>query len=140
MKHVSRLILLALILSTSGSSVMRLHARATRSVLPSAESAPELLENTTRHREWVNVSSASSPVLAFVVYPERADKAPAVLVAVKGDTASVRARAIGDQLAAEGFVAVVPDLLTDVASTAAEKYAEALPVGKGTSAWLHLVL
>jgi carboxymethylenebutenolidase len=139
-KHVSRLTLLALVLSSSGSSAARLHARATRSVLPSATTALELLDITTRHREWVNVSTASSPVLAFVVYPERADKAPAVLVAVKDEPASVRARAIGDQLASEGFVAVVPAVLTDVASRAAQKYAEALPAANGTSAWLHLDL
>jgi carboxymethylenebutenolidase len=140
MKHVFMLTLLALALPMSASSVSRLHARTMRSVLPSASTALELLNTTTRHREWVNISTASSPVLTFVVYPERTDKAPAVLVTVKDEAASVRARAIGDQLAAEGFVAVVPDVLTDVASTAAQRYVESLPAANGMTAWLHLDL
>jgi hypothetical protein len=35
-------------------------------------------------------------VLAFVVYPERIDKAPTLFVNVEGEPASVRTRAIGD--------------------------------------------
>ena len=139
-RHVVMLTLLALALPMSASSVSRLHARTTRSVLPSASTALELLNTTTRHREWVNIRTASSPLLAFVVYPERTDKAPAVLVTMKDKAASVRARAIGDQLAAEGFVAVVLDVRTDAASTTAQRYVESLPAANGTTASLHLDL
>jgi carboxymethylenebutenolidase len=88
----------------------------------------------------VNVADRSSPLLAFVVYPERADKAPVVLLRVKNEQASVRARAIADQLAAEGFVAVVPEVMTGVGPQAAQKYAESLPAANGTSVWLNLDL
>jgi carboxymethylenebutenolidase len=160
--------LVALALSTGASSPNPLHARATHSVLPSPATAQTILNTTTRHREWVNVADGSSPVLAFVVYPERADTAPVVLVRVKNETSSVRARAVADQLAAEGFIGVVPDVLTglgpnhsdgdgfagpdDVAQAldhlgmnevtqrydAARTYAERLPAANGTSVWLNL--
>jgi carboxymethylenebutenolidase len=47
-----------------------------------------------------------------VVYPERSAKAPVVVVVheIFGLTSWVRA--VADQLAAEGFIAVAPDLLT----------------------------
>ena len=161
-------VLIALTVSNGASSMNRLHARTTRSVWPSPSTAQTLLDTTTRHREWVNVGAGSSPVLAFVVYPERADQAPVVLVRVSDEPSSVRARAVADQLAAEGFIGVVPDVLTglgpnhtdgdgfasraDVAQAlqrlganeietrykATRAYAEHLPAANGTSAWLHL--
>jgi carboxymethylenebutenolidase len=169
-KHVFVFALIAVGLSTSASSVSRLHVRTWRSVLPSASAAQNLLSATTRHCEWVNIGTASSPVLAFVVYPERADKAPVVLGGVKNEPASVRARAIADQLAAEGFIGVVPDVLTglgpnhsngdgfassdDVAKAldrlgsnevktrydAAQRYTQRLPAANGTSVWLNVDL
>src|SRR6266498_2622949 len=95
---------------SSKASVTRLHA--TRSVLPSLSTAHRLLNTTTRHREWVNIAAGLSAVLAFVVYPERAEKAPVVLVTVTNEPSSVRARAVADQLAAEGSIGVVPDVLS----------------------------
>ena len=48
--------------------------------LPSPDAARAILERTTRHREWVQVTTGFAVVGAFVVYPQRADKAPAVIV------------------------------------------------------------
>src|SRR5579864_8263900 len=82
------------------------------SALPSASGAKTLLQSTPRHREWVGVPVGSGVVLAFVVYPERSDKAPVVVVTAKNQGASVWVRAISDQVAAEGFIAVAPEVLT----------------------------
>ena len=87
-KHLFVLALLAAYLSSGAASAGRLHARAARSVMPSLSNAKTLLNTTTRHREWVNVATVSSPMLAFVVYPERADRAPVVLVTVRNEPAS----------------------------------------------------
>ena len=38
------------------------------------------LEKSSRHGEWVEYKSGERPIKAFVVYPERKDKAPVVLV------------------------------------------------------------
>jgi carboxymethylenebutenolidase len=86
-----------------------------RSALPSAVEAKHLLNTTTRHREWIVVSvSKDISVLAWVVYPERSDRAQVLLV--KGETLqpSDWTRAVSDQLSAEGYLTVVPDVLTEV--------------------------
>src|SRR5436190_12714016 len=96
--------LLAVCLCCSSSFAPVVHAGSPRSVLPSSDNGKALLSATTRHREWVTVGAGAGAALAFVVYPERADRAPVVLVTARGDSAGVRARATGDQLAAEGFI------------------------------------
>lgn len=82
------------------------------SALPDPSKAKLALNSMIRHREWVQVSTESGGVLAFVVYPERSDKAPVVIVRDAQNGASDWARATADQAAAEGFIAVVPDVLT----------------------------
>jgi len=38
------------------------------------------LNNSPRHGEWVEIKSGDRTIKAFVVYPERKDKAPVVIV------------------------------------------------------------
>ncbi len=47
------------------------------------------LNNSPRHGEWVDIKSGDRMIKAFVVYPERKDKAPAVLV-IQGKIRSKR--------------------------------------------------
>src|SRR5436190_10143556 len=96
----SRLPMLAILaawLTAATSSVVTV-AGAPRSSLPSAENARTILNTTTRHREWVSLPVGSSSMLAFVVYPERADKAAVVVVSEGREAASDQTRAIADQL------------------------------------------
>ena len=51
-------------------------------------------------------------IKTWVVYPERKDKAPVVLVIHEIFGLSDWIRAVGDQLAEEGYIAVVPDLIS----------------------------
>jgi len=85
---------------------------AMHSNLPSPTIAKMLLNSTHRHREWVNVPVGSAGVRAFMVYPERSDNAPVVMVTANKQGASDWIRAVADQIAAEGFIAVVPDVLS----------------------------
>jgi len=136
-------------LAAATSSVVTV-AGAPRSSLPSRENAKVVLNTTTRHREWVTLpvgsaSIGSSSMLAFVVYPERTDKAGVVVVSARNEGASEWARAIADQLAAEGFIAIVPDAgsdhgLDEIArrNDAARTYATALPAANGRSALLNV--
>lgn len=78
------------------------------SALPAETAAKALLNSTHRHREWVSVAN----VRAFIVYPERSDKAPVVVLSAGKQGASDWIRAVADQAAAEGFIAVVPDVLS----------------------------
>ncbi|HEX6939017.1 MAG TPA: dienelactone hydrolase family protein [Longimicrobiales bacterium] len=78
-----------------------------------AADARERLAASPRHGEWVMVRTGpADSVRAWVVYPERSDRAPVVLVVHEIFGLSNWVRAVADQLAAEGFIAIAPDLLT----------------------------
>jgi carboxymethylenebutenolidase len=51
-------------------------------------------------------------IRAWVVYPERSTKAPVIVVVHEIFGLSSWIRSVADQLAADGFIAVAPDLLT----------------------------
>lgn len=87
-------------------------AAAVDPVLPTAVNAKSMLNTMSRHREWVRVETGSGMVFAFVVYPDRSNSAPVVLVTEKDRGATDWARAAADQAAAAGFIAIVPDVLT----------------------------
>lgn len=71
------------------------------------------LKSSSRHGEWVTVrTGAQDSIRAWVVYPERKTKAPVVLVVHEIFGLTPWIRNVADQLAAEGFLAVAPDLLT----------------------------
>ena len=78
-----------------------------------AEAAAAQLTASTRHGEWVTVRTGESDsVRAWVVYPERRTKAPVVVVVHEIFGLSPWIRGVADQFAAEGFLAIAPDLLT----------------------------
>ena len=78
-----------------------------------AEHAARALKESSRHGEWADIKLADGGVLkSWVVYPERAQKAGVVLVIHDIRGLSDMARALGDQLAQDGFIAVVPDFLS----------------------------
>jgi carboxymethylenebutenolidase len=71
------------------------------------------LARSPRHGEWVMIRTGpSDSVKAWVVYPERSSKAPVVLVVHEIYGLSTWVRGVADQLAADGFIAIAPDLLT----------------------------
>jgi len=81
--------------------------------LPASEdTAKERLEHSPRHGEFVTVDAGGTPVRVWVVYPERKDKAPVVVVIHEIFGLTDWIRAVADQLAADGFIAVAPDLLS----------------------------
>lgn len=112
----------------------------TQAFPPDAEHAAELLKNSPRHGEWVEVPAPKSAPAApkpdakpgdappaaaassadakpetiktWVVYPERKDAAPVVLVIHEIFGMTDWVRGVADALAAEGFIAVAPDLLS----------------------------
>ena len=77
------------------------------------------LARSPRHGEWVMIRTGpSDSVKAWVVYPERSTKAPVVLVVHEIFGLSTWVRGVADQLAADGFIAIAPDLLTTKATPA----------------------
>ena len=73
------------------------------------------LASSPRHGEYVMIPrtrGGSDSVRAWVVYPQRRDKAPVVVVVHEIFGLSTWIRGVADQLAAEGYIAVAPDLIT----------------------------
>src|SRR2546423_8502547 len=69
------------------------------------------LNSSPRHGEWVNIKSGDRTIKAFVVYPERKDKAPAVLVIQEIFGLTDWVRSMCDELAENGVIAIAPDFL-----------------------------
>ena len=88
--------------------------------------AKQILEKSPRHQEWVSVKHDNRVVQTFVVYPESKQKAPVVIVIHEIFGLSDWARSVADQLAAHGYIAVAPDLLSGFG-----------PNGGGTSAFAN---
>ena len=78
------------------------------------------LKASPRHSEWVKIAStpgAADSIMAWVVYPASPNsraKAPVVVVVHEIFGLSTWVRAVADQVAADGFIAVAPDFLSRV--------------------------
>jgi carboxymethylenebutenolidase len=70
------------------------------------------LEGSPRHLEWVTVPQGERKVETFVAYPEKAKKATVVLVIHEIFGLSEWVKLQCDDLAAAGYIAVAPDLLS----------------------------
>lgn len=80
---------------------------------PGAEEARARLDASPRHGEWVVVPApGGDSVRAWLVHPEREDPAPVVVVVHEIFGLTTWVRAVADQVAAEGFVGIAPDLLS----------------------------
>ncbi|MEY2556579.1 MAG: carboxymethylenebutenolidase [Verrucomicrobiota bacterium] len=80
--------------------------------LPAQDWAKARLEKSSRHGEWVDFKSGDRTIKAFVVYPERKDKAPVVIVIHEIFGLTDWVRGVCDQLAESGVIAIAPDLLS----------------------------
>ena len=74
--------------------------------------AKERLNKSPRHGEWVDFKSGDRTIKAFVVYPERKEKTPVVLVIHEIFGLTDWVRGVCDQLAENGVIAIAPDLLS----------------------------
>jgi len=96
---------------TSAASITA--SQQTRGIPASGAAAAERLAKSTRHAEWVAIRvGATDSVMAWVVYPERRDKAPVVIAIHENTGLNTWTRGVADQLAADGFIGIAPDLTT----------------------------
>jgi len=71
------------------------------------------LKSSPRKSDWVEVKASSgAPIKSFVVYPDRRDKAPVVIVIQEIFGLTDWIRGVADQLAKEGFIAIAPDFMS----------------------------
>jgi len=89
----------------SGAALATLTAWVAAPSLPLAP-APE------PHGEWVKFANAAGDSIpAYVAWPERKDQAPTVLVIHDNRGLTADTRSVVDRLAAQGYLAIAPDLL-----------------------------
>lgn len=81
---------------------------------PDEAGAPAVLESSPRHAEWIDLSlgDGQPKLRTYVVYPERKDKAPVVVVIQEVYGLTPWLRSVADRLAADGFIAIAPDYLS----------------------------
>ena len=84
------------------------------------------LNNSPRHADWAEIKSGDRKIKAFVVYPERKDKAPVVLVIHEIFGLTDWVRSLCDQLAENGVIAIAPDLLSGQAYADADAARKAI--------------
>jgi carboxymethylenebutenolidase len=81
---------------------------------PSANTAPARLAASPRHSEWVKIAwtpGSKDSLMAFIVYPSTTRaKTPVVVVIHEIYGLQTWVRGVADQVAAEGFIAIAPDL------------------------------
>lgn len=100
-------------------------APATQPAIPPGEDqAKARLDNSPRHGEMVNVQLDNEKISAWIAFPERKEKAPVVIVIHEIYGLTDWIRSVADQLAADGFIAIAPDLLSGMG-----------PGGGGTEAY-----
>lgn len=79
----------------------------------SSDSIKEELEKSPRHGEWVKIEvSDEREVNAFIVFPEVKEPATAIIVIHEIFGLTDWIRLVADKLAADGYVAICPDLLS----------------------------
>ena len=74
--------------------------------------AADRLAKSPRKGEYVTISVGTTPMRAWVVRPQGNTPAPVVVVIQEIFGLSDWIRGVADQLAADGFIAVAPDLLS----------------------------
>lgn len=83
------------------------------SLTRSAQSDLEVLENSHRHHEWIELGNDGRILYNFVVYLEVFQKAKGILVTHENREQNDWARYFADEMAAKRFIDIAPDLLSN---------------------------
>ena len=106
-------IVLVAIAGTTAAKNRRPQQQQTNGLPAGATEVVARLKASPRHGEWVTVKTGQNDsVRAYLVYPERRTNAPVIVVIHEIFGLSNWVRGVADQLAADGFIAIAPDLLT----------------------------
>ena len=141
MKARALILIVALVAAAAGAPSVYTTSAASlfeRAGLPSEEMATRVLSDALayRHPQYMDMQAGGTKVRSFVVFPERADNSPVLVITASNQGMSDWLRAVGDNAAAQGFIAVVPDLaIGDVrAADAVTREAIAMPASNGNGA------
>ncbi|HWN19403.1 MAG TPA: dienelactone hydrolase family protein [Gemmatimonadales bacterium] len=95
-----------------GLVALLIGAAAMQSFTGPGESLEVPMDRVTTHGEWIYIKRGQDSIRAYVAYPERKTKAPAVIVIHEIFGLTDWEPKVADRLAKEGFVAILPDLLS----------------------------
>ena len=73
----------------------------------------EKLSESPRHQEWVTLKHGNREFQAFVVYPETDVKTKSIILIHENRGLNDWARLFSDKLAAEGYLVIAPDLISN---------------------------
>lgn len=86
------------------------------SLPPSNNTAKARLESSPRHGEWVKIAwspGSADSLMAWIVYPSTSNvHTPVVVVVHEIFGLSTWVRGVADQVAADGYIAIAPDLIS----------------------------
>ena len=84
--------------------------------LPTEDTAKAMLDTSLprHHPQWVDVPVGSAKIHTFVIYPDLAGTAPLAVVTSRDRGMTDWVRAVGTEIVNQGYVTVVPDLLSGV--------------------------
>lgn len=105
-------LIVAASVATANAGTEKKHSTQESAIPAGFNDALARLNSSPRHGEYAVVKSGSDSIRAWVVHPQRRDNAPVVVVIHEIYGLSNWVRAVADQLAADGFIAIAPDLLT----------------------------
>ncbi len=105
---VATYVLVSLIALLIGAAAMWTYSGDDRGPVTSATAT----DTVTTHGEWVSIKRGRDSIRAYVAYPERKTKAPAVIVIHEVFGLTEWEPTVADRLAKEGYVAILPDLLS----------------------------
>jgi carboxymethylenebutenolidase len=98
--------------------INRADQQETPGLPPSANTAAARISASPRHGEWVKIaweSGSKDSLMAWIVYPVTSrPHTPVVVVVHEIFGLSTWVRGVADQVAADGFIAIAPDLLSRV--------------------------
>jgi len=82
--------------------------------LPSEDAAKDVLSAALprHHPQWLEVPIGATKIRAFVIYPDLAGTVPVAVVTARNQGMSDWVRAVGTEVVNEGYITVVPDLLS----------------------------
>jgi carboxymethylenebutenolidase len=101
---------LGLVRFSIGASIVLLMCDASCIAEEIKDFGRDRLNSSPRHGEWIDIKSGQRTIKAFVVYPERKDKAATVLVVSEIFGLTDWVRSLCDELAENGVIAIAPDL------------------------------
>ncbi|RKX35106.1 MAG: dienelactone hydrolase family protein [Verrucomicrobia bacterium] len=97
-------------------TLLRLLLPALLLIFNAAGGGTDPLNDSTRHQEWVTIRSQDRALKGFLVTPE-VDHPVAAVILIHGNRGLTDwLRTVADRLAAEGYLALAPDLLSGRAS------------------------